>query len=162
MKRSVLVFITLCNSPPCALANATGEIQYRNNDFRCKIVQVQRLSADGFLKDVDTPSQSIVGMDFVVDRKSGKINGDRFLPNFDADHQPKIIGKGLDGNAYTVLTSFRRSEVNYLRINEYVPQNEKPFFYTKTGHVLSGVCKYIFSAIPNPSFKRGAEKRGAP
>ena len=155
MKSFILIFIALSNSPPCAFANATGDIQYRNNDFKCKIVQVQQLSADGFLKDFDIPSQSIVGMDFVVDRKSGKIIGDRFLPNYDADYQPKIIGKGLDGNAFTVLTS-RRSEVNYLRINEYVSKDEKPFFYTKTGHVISGICKYIFTASPNPAFKRDA------
>lgn len=83
---------------------------------------------------------------FMVDRKSGKVIGTTALKarltNFDKTHSPEVLHNAREKSSYKVVTIFEdKGEFSYLRINENIESDEKPYTYqTAVGMLLTGTC----------------------
>ncbi len=107
--------------------------------YTCKIINVYELASSGSLKHSDLEKQ-FKGSEFVISRATGDIIGvvvPTLLPR-----STKIIIKGNDENPFRSIADIR-SGVQLIEINEFVPDEEKPFITIAIGGtmIVTGLCK---------------------
>lgn len=106
--------------------------------YVCTVVAFSRLTTDGSMtSDAKDP---IVGKEFTVDRKSGKIVG-RYIGSTGFDTQ--VVDGGSDKQSFKVFAKnpWGFLHVLYLEIQEYQKGPRKPFLLVDGSVVYSGTCQ---------------------
>jgi hypothetical protein len=107
-----------------------------SHSYVCTVEGFNRLTHEGTLKaSLDDP---IIGKEFTVDRKSGKIIG-RYIGSDAFDLQ--VLDPGSLNQSFKVMGTTRPFlHVLYLQIEEFVEEGLKPFLLIDGSLVYSGRC----------------------
>ena len=106
--------------------------------YKCTIDYTATLQDNGDIQESDF-TKLWLGKEFVVDKGTGRIKGG--LSNDNAFGKPQIIDYGSKEQAFKVLTIFKPSTtINYLYIEEFNENQEKPFMFIDGTNIFSGKC----------------------
>jgi len=80
-----------------------------------------------------------VGQEFVVDKDSGKMIGG--LSNSNTFGDPKVVDRGSADQALKVITIYKpMTTVDYLYVQEFNENAEKPFIFMEGSNTYTGHC----------------------
>jgi hypothetical protein len=115
----------------------SGRAHAAQEGYVCHIDAFSRLQNDGTM--ISDPKDPIVGKEFTVDRRSGKILG-RYLSSNGFDTE--VLDTGSKQQSFKVIAknSFGFTHIMYLEIMEFSDQFSKPFLLTAGSAVYSGRC----------------------
>jgi len=111
------------------------------NDFKCTIKDAIYLEDDGTLNHKSHIVTGYLGKEFVVNRKTGLITGAGIINNM-SGQMPSVYDYLPTENGYKAITLYKpNNTVDYLQINQYSENKEKPFFFKGAfGTMVSGIC----------------------
>ena len=111
------------------------------NDFKCTIKDAVHLEENGTLNHETDIVAGYLGREFVVNRKTGLITG-AGITNSMSGQMPTVFDYLPQENGYKSVTLNKpNNTVDYLQINQYSENKEKPFFFKGAfGTMLSGTC----------------------
>lgn len=127
-----LILSTLYLSSP-ACADAAG--------YNCKILEINKLGADGKFSQENGIYAQLIGKSFTVDRETGKTVGSPF--SNDSYREVKVLDKGSSESSYKhiVISHEPNIWVQYLYVQEFEKGLDKPFWGTDDGNkIFSGIC----------------------
>lgn len=105
--------------------------------FNCTVNGIYKLNSNGEMEIESGPSVPRIKDTFSVDRRSGVVVGEK-IPIFRPD-KFYLLAAGTDGNAFVVSYS-GRTQVGFLRIENYRDTKRVPFFLQDGIWISSGVC----------------------
>ena len=106
--------------------------------YKCVIEGRLKLTDAGELERVK--SGFYVGKDFVIDRATGRMSG--ILTNHGSFGQPEVKDYGSSEQAFKVVTEFSGyTMIDYLYVQEFVEQRDKPFIFVTSDETFSGLCR---------------------
>jgi hypothetical protein len=116
---------------------------YAFNNFRCIVKESYSLEDDGKLSSKTEVAKVKLNKEFIVNRQTGQITGDGFV-NTMSGQMPVVYDYLPMENGYKAITIYKPNHtVDYLQINEFVKEMEKPFFYKGAwGEIITGLCTY--------------------
>ncbi len=115
---------------------AFSGLAFGADDYKCTVKNAGHINPTGKLENVQS-WDFYIDKEFTVERKSGVISGRQFKNNL-ASTVPQVYDHEVNG--YVVVTSSYNQVINYLQINNFEKELEKPFIYIMTNVVLTGKC----------------------
>lgn len=107
--------------------------------YKCIVTNTAALNINGKLSETEFTKFS-KATEFVVDKGTGRISGGTFS-NHNANGQPQVLDFGSKEQAFKALTIFKPNiTINYLYIEEFAENKEKPFMFIDGSNVFSGKC----------------------
>ena len=121
------------------VALSLGHANYASaSAYKCVIEERLKLSNAGELESIK--SGFYEGKDFVVDRATGRMSG--ILTNHGNFGQPEVKDYGSSDQAFKVVTEFSgNTMIDYLYVQEFVTQSDKPFIFVTMDETFSGLCR---------------------
>lgn len=96
------------------------------------------MTADGGKISRTELTKTLVGKEFVVDRRNGRMLGDIFSGQ---GWEPKILDYGSGQQSFKAqYTSAPYVHVRLLTVREFMPGNQKDFFLLDEDNLISGKC----------------------
>ena len=115
----------------------------KSQGYSCVITSSYLLSDDGSLSE----SQYKVGRTFTIDRGTGRAIGAIKNHNITAygNFQPTVIDRGNHEQYFKALTVYgsNNPSIDVLVVQQFADSEEKPFMFSRSGEVTTGVCKNI-------------------
>jgi len=113
------------------------------NDFKCTIKDAVHLEDNGTLNHKSDIVTGYLGKEFTVNRKTGLITG-AGINNSMSGQMPTVYDYLPQENGYKAVTLYKpNNTVDYLQINQYSENKEKPFFFKGAfGIMVSGTCVF--------------------
>ena len=125
------------------LMSAVGWSELKNQGYSCVITASYLLSGDGSLSE----TQYKVGRTFTVDRGTGRAIGAIKNHNITAygNFQPTVIDRGNHEQYFKALTVYgsNNPSIDVLVVKQFADSEHKPFMFSHSGEVTTGVCKNI-------------------
>lgn len=121
------------------LVMSLGHSNYASaSAYKCVIEERLKLTSAGELESIK--SGFYAGKDFVVDRATGRMSG--ILTNHGSFGQPEVKDYGSSDQAFKVVTEFSgNTMIDYLYVQEFVSQSDKPFIFVTSDETFSGLCR---------------------
>ena len=115
-----------------------SNITLAGDAYKCTVKQTAGLRDNGEMSETNF-SKLYLGKEFVVDKRTGLMNGG--LSNHNAYGQPKVIDYGSSQQSFKVITIFNpMTAVDYLYVEEFKANSEKPFIFITCQDIFSGIC----------------------
>ena len=84
-------------------------------------------------------SKLYLGKEFIVGKGTGRIKGG--LSQDNADGQPKVLDYGPSQHPFKALALYKRNtSIDYLCVEEFNENSEKPFIFISGSSTFSGIC----------------------
>ena len=137
ISRVLACLLTLCI---CQSAQAFSE------HYACEVKQVIQFDDQGRLKKTFVAFEQLVGKSFIVNRATGKLNGDNGYLNTGEYERTEVISDGKQLNDFKSIAVGRppTSTVTYIHIQEVAiaEGKQKPFsLAVDRSLIISGTCK---------------------
>lgn len=106
--------------------------------YKCTINYTAGLKDDGQMSET-AYSKLRLGREFVVDKGTGRMQGG--LSNYNAYGQPKVLDYGSSNQSFKAITIYKpMTLVDYLYVQEFNDNREKPFLFLNGKDTFSGTC----------------------
>lgn len=114
---------------------------FASGNFKCTIKDAVNLEDDGILNHKSHLVTYYLGKEFVVNRQTGIITGE-VINNTMSGQMPTVYDYLPEENGYKSVNIYKpNNTVDYLQINQYIQNKEKPFFFKGAfGTMVSGTC----------------------
>lgn len=117
-----------------------------SDGYSCKVVLSGELNNRGRMARTDF-AKLYDGLKFLVDRDTGYMYGPP--RNHNENGSPVVIDRGSDEQSFKAITVYRPfSSVEYLMIEEFSNEQNKPFMFVTGSKVITGVCGKISNRRP--------------
>ena len=111
-----------------------------HDSYSCEVKAIQKLGDDGSLVSDEFYKLLYSDSTFVIDRHTGRMLGEP--KNYSGIDQPEVIDRGSKEQSLKVITTYGPYVyIDYLLVQIYVDNLEKPFMYVSGATIYTGLCK---------------------
>ena len=135
MTRKILVLLGILLVPI--------QVNALQDTYICRVKQIIQLSDAGNLGESISAYQTLVGQSFMVDRKSGKLDGAVTWLRTSELERVTIISDGKQENNFKSISIAQppTSVSTYLHVQEVNRANIKPFYIATGNLIFGGTCE---------------------
>ena len=140
--RVIAVALILCSIAPSYAEESISKL-LQSQGYSCVIRATYLIGDDGNLVE----SEYTVGRRFTIDRGTGRTIG--AIKNYNTtahgDFQPTVVDRGDTEQYFKALTMYgsNNPSIAVLVVQEFATAELKPFMFTHSGSVQTGVCENI-------------------
>ena len=140
--RVVAAALIICSIAPSYAAESISKL-LKSQGYSCVIKTTYVIGDDGSLAD----SEYKAGRRFTIDRGTGRTIG--AIKNYNTtvygDFQPTVVDRGNHEQYFKALTMYgsRNPSIAVLVVKEFAKSELKPFMFTHSGSVQTGICENI-------------------
>ena len=140
--RVIAAALILCSIAPSFAEESISKL-LKSQGYSCVIKATYLIGDDGNLAE----SEYTVGRRFTIDRGTGRTIG--AIKNYNTtvygNFQPTVVDRGNHEQYFKALTMYgsHNPSIAVLVVQEFAKSELKPFMFTHSGSVQTGVCENI-------------------